>query len=242
VQTALPALQVLHELLGFRLSDLPMNPRNSQMLRGLAYSTLAGLLVFGLFEVIKLGRPPSASTPGIAQLREASDTIRGQHGSGYGNDDQAQHFAAEMSGFMLTFRDKYYTHLKRKSFRDEDDEFRTYCQLREGQCAFLIHVPELRRFNVEAKRSLSQGAWIFAQKLLDKNGQPAHLAVALQGLSSYERVLIGEYVPGSKLKPEVHNFNPEKQLLPWFAPRPATTNEAAPSETQASGASTNASR
>ena len=145
-----------------------MNPQNSQMLRGLAYTTLAGLLLFGLFEVIKLGRPPSASTPGMAQLREAGDTIGGHRASGYGNEDKAQQLATEMSSFMKTFRDKYYTHLKRQSVRDEDDEFRTYCQRREGQCAFLIHVPELRRFDLKAKQSLSQGAWIFAQKLLDK--------------------------------------------------------------------------
>jgi hypothetical protein len=202
-----------------------MKGPSPQLWRGALYAALAAFVLVAIIELIKLGAAPSASQPGVPELRQATATIGAHHATAYGNGDKATTLAGQMSTFMKAFRDKDFTHLKRKAFGEEDDEFCTYCQLQEGHCAFLIHVPELRRFNFNAKRTLSQGAWFFAQKLMEKEGKPVHLAIALQGRSSCERVLVGHYIPGTKLKGEAHNFNPEKQLIPWFVPQPAATNE-----------------
>ena len=94
---------------------------------------------------------------------------------------------------------------------------------------FLIHVPELRRFKVEAKQALADSAWFFAHGLLGKGGERMRLAAALRGISAYDRVLTGGYVPGKvgkwMVKPEIYDgFNCEKQLIPWFVPESAGLN------------------
>jgi hypothetical protein len=202
------------------------------LVQRLAFVVLAILILFGIYAVYKISEAGSAAShqPGAAELRRATSLISSGGASGSGNGAKATQLAADMSKLMKAHREENFGHAAKKSFMDERDEFRTYCDLREGQCVFLIHVPELRRFKVEAKQSLADSAWFFAQGLLGKGGERMRLAVALRGISAYDRVLTGEYTPGKTerltVKPEVYDgFSCEKQLIPWFAPEPADLNQ-----------------
>jgi hypothetical protein len=202
------------------------------LVQRLAFVVLAIVMMFGFYAAYKIVRAGAAASrqPGAAELHDAGGMIGSGGASASGNDAKATKMAADMSKLMQEHREQAFSHAARKSFMDEGDEFRTYCYLREGQCVFLIHVPELRRFKVEAKQSLAESAWVFAQALLGKGGERMRLAVALRGISAYDRVLTGEYAPGKvekwKLKPVVYDgFNCEKQLIPWFTPEAAGLNQ-----------------
>ena len=80
------------------------------------------------------------------------------------------------------------------------DEFVTYCELHDEECAFLVHVPWLRRFDtsiledVDARKLLAQTAWQTAQRVLAAQGigkPKMELAVGLRGISQYGPIMIG---------------------------------------------------
>jgi hypothetical protein len=172
--------------------------------------------------------PPTA---GEAEFRSANGNIGASGLTVAGNSSQAIKLAGEMSQIMQTMRDQFFEKAKKESLLDSHDVFRTYCQLQDGQCIFLIHIPELRRFTTEAKATFGQIAWASAQSLLKKDGigkPDLRLAVGLRGIAAYDRVTIGKYVPDftddnngvSALK---EGFGSESELYSWFAAeRPAT--------------------
>jgi hypothetical protein len=200
-----------------------------KLVRGLAFVAVALIIGLGFYLVYR-SASAAARQPGAAEFRDASNLVGPIGAPGSGNSEKATKMASDMSKLMKDFREQAYSHAAKKSIMDAADEFRTYCYLQEGQCVFLIHVPELRRFKPEAKQSLAESAWFFAQGLLGKRGERMRLAVALRGLTSYDRVLTGEFAPGNgakfRLKPETFDgVNCEKQLISWFAPQAETTTQ-----------------
>ena len=156
------------------------------LMMGLAFGALALLILLGgymIFKVLEAGRR-AAKEPGTTEFRSASNRIAPHGPPAGGNNAKATRLAADMSKLMKSYREKNFSQATKKSFMDAGDDFRTYCNLEEGRCVFLIHVPELRRFNVEGKKSLADSAWFFAQGLLGKSGDHMHLAVALRGIAT----------------------------------------------------------
>lgn len=108
------------------------------------------------------------------------------------------------------------------------------CHLTEKRCVFLVHVPELRRFDSNGKASLGRVAWVAARTLLREQGvgRPGmELAVGLRGVIAYDRVLTGKYVSGvtdDELPGvnSVEGFGCERGLYSWFAGDAASTNSA----------------
>jgi hypothetical protein len=202
-----------------------------KLLHRLAYVGLPiviGLTFYSVYQSLK----PESDQPGTAEFQEANNLVGPIGAPGSGNTEKAVKMAADMSKLMKEHRDEAFSHAAKKSVMDAGDDFRTYCFLQDGECVFLIHVPELRRFKPEAKQALGESAWFFAQGLLGKRGEQMRLAVGLRGLASYDRVLTGEFAPGNvdkwSFKPQVsEGINCEKQLISWFAPSPqsATTNQ-----------------
>jgi hypothetical protein len=202
------------------------------LVRRLAWGVVAILILFGGYAAYKVFQVAQSAPrqPGKAEFRSANSQIGSGGPAASGNNDKARQMAADMSKLMKSTREEAFSHAEKKSFMDEHDEFRTYCNLQEDQCVFLIHVPELRRFTVEAKQSLAEAGWFFGQGLLGKRGEHMRLVVALRGIAAYDRVLTGEYAPGKgekwQLKPNTYDgFNCEKQLIPWFAPAPAALDQ-----------------
>lgn len=203
----------------------------------LAFGVLAVLVLFGGYAAYKIYQAGQSAPrrPGEEEFRSANNKLGPGGPTASGNNEKATHLAADMSKLMKADREKNFSHGGKKSVMDERDEFRTYCNLQEDQCVFLIHVPELHLFTVEAKQSLADAAWFFGQGLVGKSGEHVRLAVALRGIAAYDRVLTGEYAPGTdekwSLKPTVYDgFKCEKQIIPWFASGQAATTQAPQSQ------------
>ena len=163
--------------------------------------------------------------PGEVEFKAANARIGAAAAGDSGNTTEAAKLASTMSGAMKVFRAGNFEQAKEKSWMDEHDQFKTYCDLTRDHCVFLIHVPELRRFDAEAQKSFGQAAWMAAQTLLDKtrtNTPGLRLAVGLRGIAAYNRVLTGKYVSGatdanSGILNVSEDFGSERELYSWFA-------------------------
>lgn len=162
--------------------------------------------VFLGFRVMQFARylkeHPGAAQPGELAFREANREIIAGNGTAvFGNNDEARRLAGTYAKSLKIMRDNFFTKANLDAVGSMEGEFLTYCQLNENSCAFLVHVPELRKFNAEAKKTLSDLAWINAQAVLQTNTKhpPATLAVGVKGLAFYDTILVGNYVADPKL-------------------------------------------
>jgi len=142
------------------------------------------------------GESPRRSVPKTA-LEEAEDNIRIKRNEqiAFGNSPEAEELAARMSEQFKTLRETLFTEsTSRLSL--SDGEFLTHCELHENSCAFLIHVPSLRKFDDDAKKSLSDLAWLLAQSVLGTTEFPegGRLAVGVKGLLLYDDIRTGKHV------------------------------------------------
>ena len=177
------------------------------------------------YQLARFLREPHPPTP-ASEFYNATSQI-GPHGEPVsGNSLEAEALAQKLVTAMTALRKEHFTESTKKSLIDQRDNFKIYCDLRPDQCVFLIHVPELRRFQGEAQTTLGNYAWGAAQEVLRSGAatnQPMKLAIALRGVIAYERVIVGNYSPGagdtSPTPPEVRTgFGCEKQLIGWFVP------------------------
>lgn len=142
----------------------------------------------------------------------------------FGNSPKAIATAATFSESMKKMREVLFEGGKKSGVSVSDHQFLTYCELRDSQCAFIVHVPELRRFSKEAKESLGTLAWVTAQNALREQGaaQPgSRLAVGLRGIALYDRVLLGSLSATNEatengLAETVVGSRPEQRLRPFF--------------------------
>jgi hypothetical protein len=153
-------------------------------------------------------------------LDDVEDQIRTDSGGiAHGNSDEAKALAQAFSELMQTLRDELFT--KRDGGLSlSGKKFITYCELRPGQCAFVIHVPEYRKFNDDAKESLAELAWTVAQRTVEGKLQPGDkLAVGLKGVVLYGSVMVGEVgePDGDEPSPEIDG-DERADLLPFFKP------------------------
>ncbi len=192
--------------------------------------TVAALLILGIawggYKIYEARRNMPAK-PGVAEFRAANRRIGAQGTGDSGNTADASQLAVQLSKSVSVLRNLNFEQSKEKSFIDENDPFRTYCDLRDDQCVFLIHVPELRRFGADAQKSLAQVTWLSAQGLLEKSGKGKsgmRLAVGLRGIAAYSCVLTGRYTSGASdtntgIAETYDGFGCERQFESWFAPR-----------------------
>jgi hypothetical protein len=214
------------------------------LIRRLAWGVVALFILFGVYGVYKVAQAGSrlSKRPGEAHFRSATSQLGTGRPTASGNGAAATRLAAGMSQLMKQERERNFAATERKSSLDASDEFRTYCHLQSGQCVFLIHVPELRRFTEAAKQELGEAAWFYAVGLLGKSSDRLRLAVALRGIATYDRVLTGEFAPkGTEkwaVKPSLSTgLEAERVLMPWFPPPPADANPATPAPVPATGSS-----
>ena len=79
----------------------------------------------------------------------------------------------------------------------DSDGFTCACSVRGDTAVFLIHVPDLRKFNEEAQVAMGQWSWAAARVGWSQlpEPRPAKLAVALKGIALYDRLLTGAAKP-----------------------------------------------
>lgn len=153
------------------------------------------------------------------QLRRAEALIdNGDQTKAYGNSPEAESMALAMATLMKKFRDEYFT--KRRQ-APTNTQFVTYCSRKPDSCAFLIYVPEYRKFDDDAKKSLADIAWLAAQEICaDKLSPGDELAIGMKGQFLFGAIRLGE-VAGPNGDLEAHETGKREDLLPFFDLAPA---------------------
>ncbi|MBS0264940.1 MAG: hypothetical protein JSS02_23610, partial [Planctomycetes bacterium] len=114
----------------------------------------------------------------------------------------------------------------------------TYCRLDETSCVFLVHVPDLRKFNNDAKNQLGELAWETAQLVVRTNGKstPRKLAVGIRGVVLYDRAMIGSLQaadsPENGIEISKEGTLSQQALYRFFAPPPRDNTTSPDSETE----------
>ncbi len=121
----------------------------------------------------------------------------------FGNSPEAVKLARHFSEAFKAGRAQMFTPgFKLEILDHTKGEFMTYCELHAEECTFIVHVPQLRKFDedvfekVDARKMLAQLAWVTAQGVLEEQaaGKPRmELAVGLRGLSQYGPIMLGYY-------------------------------------------------
>ena len=145
------------------------------------------------------------SSPGAAAFVEADRAIRnlGASGAAHGNLAVAERLAGQFADAVQRMREETISQGRRPSFSLTGGEFLTYCHLDSEIGVFLVQVPELRKFDDEAKEWMGIVCWMAARSVLEQHAakdagaiyEPERLVVALRGVVRYDRVLEGTLEP-----------------------------------------------
>jgi hypothetical protein len=152
-----------------------------------------------------------------AELAIVSDS----KGTALGNSPEAIVLAGRFAAYMEAADKEAFTDSKAK-LKLSGGHYVTWCELRPGRCAFVVHVPEYRRFTGDAKELLAKLAWSAAQRTvsstLDEGDQ---LAVGLKGVLMYGAVMTGD-VSRQEGEYQGLRFRTEdkSQLEPFFRASP----------------------
>lgn len=187
-------------------------------------------------------KPPSSAsggnTPGENTFQAANQAITtGRHGTALGNTQEAVRLAHGFSYTLKLLREEGVEKSKKKSAISlTEGEFLTYCHLTEDTCAFLVHVPELRKFSGDAKEFIADAAWHSATAVvLAMPNRPKRLAVGVRGVLLYDAILVGKVVASveeAETGIERRLGNSRKgALYPFFAD--VTKNEKVPASNAA---------
>jgi hypothetical protein len=127
----------------------------------------------------------------------------------FGNTPEAVRLAGRFSEAFKAERARTFTRgFQLEILESTRGEFMTYCELHAQECAFIVHVPKLRKFDqspfekVDARKLLAQLAWVTAQGVLKAEGagKPRmELAVGLRGISQYGPIMLGNFDATARL-------------------------------------------
>ncbi len=159
----------------------------------------------------------------LSAFEKAEKNIRvaNQDDYAFGNTPRAKALARDVATRFKLVREEFFSKTDR-GLSLTDGQFLTHCELNEDTCAFLIHVPKLRKFDEDAKSSLCDIAWMLAQSALAETDFPegGKLAVGVKGVLFYENIYLGEHVkeigdkPGDTGRTRV--TSEEERLSPFF--------------------------
>lgn len=199
--------------------------------------------IFGFFIMLGHSAPDDdadvAEAPGKAELMEAEQKIvSDRNGYALGNTAEARDLARRFADELKAFDETLFTQTD-ATLKLSGGQYVTWCELRDGQCAFIVHVPEYRKFEADAKDALADLAWLTAQGAVADTLQPGdELAVGLKGLLLYGDVMVGrvEYPEEESGEGIVQNDADKSSLYPLFIPedplrlRPRKKQSAGPVE------------
>lgn len=173
------------------------------------------------------------SLPGQDEFERANNSIDVNRGEiGYGNNAAAADLARKFSAEVGVLRENLFTKRRKPAkFSLSKGQFLVFCQLEGDRCVFLVHVPDLRKYDREAKEFWSDVAWATARSVLqnaDLPAKPTQIAVGLRGIFLYDRVVIGGY--DAQTGQVFENFDREfegpdskERLYSFFEPVAAAT-------------------
>jgi|GEM_PF-870156 len=165
----------------------------------------------------------SASSPGKAAFDEANHLIAMDQGSeAYGNTPAAEKLAAAFSSMVKLGRQMGIQAGKKSTISLSKGKFLTYCRINADSCAFMVHVPDLRKFSSDAKTYIADMAWAVAMKSASQlQPQPKRLAVGIRGAFLYDTVIEGHIVADDQdaeegIEQRHPGGSPEKYLAAYF--------------------------
>lgn len=171
---------------------------------------------------------PNSSTDFHSAMDNAELLIQtDNNGVAHGNNVRANELAQSFSTMMATSREIAFEREGENRLSLTGDRFVVYCQLNEDSCCFLVHVPEYRRYDDDAKELLSNIAWATAQNVVDEDLRRGdEIGVGLKGAFLYGSVLEGVVQPveGDNLRAGVLRSSTDASRLQKFF-EPFQTNE-----------------
>lgn len=198
---------------------------------GIVCSLVALLLVSGAYLRARNHKP--APVDKAESRRDAAELKISNSSSiiAFGNTAEARNLAEEYVTLLKSLHSLSFTD---KDGKPKEGRYVVHCELQEGKCAFLVHVPDYRQFEKEAKKSLEKLAWTTAQMVVEsENTRPkgSPLGVALKGKVMFGSVMTGELgsaepLANSKSESDMDHFfkEPEPKV------EPPTATESAPEE------------
>lgn len=137
--------------------------------------------------------------------------------AGRGNSPQAIELANTFASRMNELASEVFTSSRKPLVQLSDGDFLTYCQLQNDRCLFLVHVPSYRRFTKDAKKTLSELAWIVAQSTTaGKFQKQSKLGVALRGVLTYGDICLGEIPASTEDNIEPFTVGKKEDLIAFF--------------------------
>ena len=186
----------------------------------------------------------AGTAPGESAFQDANRLIGSDHGTeAYGNTLKAEKLAADFAAGVKLGRQLGVEAGKKPAISLSNGKFLTYCHLNADSCAFMVHVPELRKFSQDAKDYMAEIAWgVAVMQARELQPQPKRLAVGIRGALLYDIVLEG-HVPaagveakGDGIEQRHSGFSPEKFLAAYFEPPAAELPQPVPgSENKSTG-------
>ena len=170
---------------------------------------LVALMTFNAVRMLKnyKPRPGSPAEEGLAAAEKAIQSKSGTSDGATPAEKEAAQVMAEMSSL---FRDTSISQasgttrgLFRKAAKGIDAKsFVAYCKIKDDAALFLLHVPDLRKFEDAAKESMLEGAWTSAQFAAASmpEPRPRRLTVGIRGILSYYGAHSGKVIDLSVLE------------------------------------------
>lgn len=143
---------------------------------------------------------PKASSPAATAFKEANNLIDMDKGkTAFGNTPDAEKLAEAFSQMVMMGREMGVEKTKKKSrISLSHGKFLSYCRINPDSCAFMVHVPDLRKFTEDAKRYMVEMAWSVASlHAAELTPRPKRVAVGVRGAFLYDEVVEGP-VPDDK--------------------------------------------
>lgn len=151
----------------------------------------------------------------------------------YGNTPEAEKLAEAFSSMVKLGRQMGVQKTKKSAISLSHGKFLTYCRINADSCAFMVHVPDLRKFSDDAKEYIADIAWAVAsESAAQLKPQPKRLAVGIRGAILYYTVIEGHIVVDEKdseegIEQRHTGSSPQKHLESFFVDSEAV-NEALP--------------
>lgn len=168
--------------------------------------------------------PPVATTPaGEVELDMAEKKIvAAGFGTGHGNSPAAIALAEQFNKQLLSQRDQLAQEKPTLGIIAEQ-EFVTWCELRDGRCAFITQVHRYDDNSFEAKAQLDKLAWKTAQEVVRGTvAEGADLAVGLKGEKFWGNILLGKTVAEGSSDTGLNTQTEDYELLySYFSPQNA---------------------
>ena len=132
---------------------------------------------------------PKVELPGAKAFDEANRSIvSDREGTFHGNTEASRELAKALSEMVKELEGEFFSGGKEnRAVSLTGEEFLTYCQLNDDSVAFLVHVPQFKRYKGEVRDTLLELTWAVAQKITEGHpkGESLEIAIGLRGTMMY---------------------------------------------------------